>query len=181
MKGTSLILFTALIFAFTKGYSNQDMSAKPTWYTFIFTSGDTVILKNPTDEALAIINSDISSHKRILTEAQLLFTKSQKIVFKYEQAKLVSISIIANNKETAMPKNTIGRIKEVYFQTLSIVWDGSDKNAFNANFFYIQFHIGPEKSFGKYPYVQLKFLDHKYVKSTLWSQANESSLRFRDL
>jgi hypothetical protein len=55
------------------------------------------------------------------------------------------------------------------------LWNGNDEKAFSANYFYIQFDIGTEKSFNKYPYLQLFFTNETFKRAEIWRQISENS------
>ncbi|MDB5226661.1 MAG: hypothetical protein JWN78_854 [Bacteroidota bacterium] len=161
--------------------AHQDKMERPQYFTFIYKNGDTTSLRNPSDSLLRAINADIESHKKNITEAQLVFRTTEKIVFKYESYKVSTIRMVVNNKEYMIEKNRTNKIPQIFYQSVGVMWDGVEKNAFKSSFFYIQFHTGPEKFFHTYPFVQLKFLDHQLIKSILWKQVNEDYMTYTEL
>ena len=181
MKQILIILTSILTLATTNIYAHKDRIERPIEYIFIFQNNDTFTIKSQNDSLLQSINLDIVNHKRELVETQLSFETGEKIIFKYENSKMTSIRIERDNTKIFVPKETIEKITEVHFLTISLLWDGDYKKAFEASYFYIQFDMGTEKSYDKYPYVQLSFLDNEFSKSIIWRQINENSKQWKEL
>jgi uncharacterized protein YxeA len=181
MKQILIILTSILTFATSNIYAHKERIERPTEYIFIFQNNDTIIVKSQNDSLLQSINLDIVNHRRELKETKLRFETGDEIMFEYKNAKVTSIRIENDNTKIVVPKETIEKITEVHFLTVSLLWDGNYEKAFEASYFYIQFDMGTEKSYDKYPYVQLSFSDNEFSKSIIWRQINENSKQWKKL
>jgi hypothetical protein len=181
MKAVSFILMTVALFAAGHSFAHTDKIEKPIHFYFTFSNGNTLNMDTPSDSALQSISNDISSQRKTLKEAQVIFRNGEKVIFRYNQMKISEIIVNANNKQTVIPKRTIQQIPDVQFQTIGVLWDGAEKKPFSSGFYYIRFHIGAEKPFGSYPYVEFKFLDQNYTKALLWKQISQGQLQFASI
>jgi hypothetical protein len=127
-----------------------------------------------------VYNDDIVNEKRKLINAELLFSTGEILTFKNNGAKWTDINISYNKKVISIPESTIEKISKIHFMTIALLWDGRDKKAFNANYFYIRFNIGTEKSFNKYPYLELFFSNQIFDKTNIIRQISENSAQWAD-
>lgn len=180
MRYKQLLGTFVLLFSLSFVYAHKDRIEKPKIYRFIFQGNDTINLSNPNDSLLKVYCDQIINHKKYLIEVQLTFNTKEKLNFNYKNNKLETIRIFNKDVVFIVPKETINKISEINFQTLAFLWDGNYKSAFEANYFYIQFDIGTEKSFDKLPYVQLFFSGKKFSKSIIWRQISENTKQWED-
>ena len=115
-----------------------------------------------------------------MKHSELLFSTGEKLVFKKNKSNWIEIKISDNNKTIIIPRSVIEKISDIHLSTVSLVWNGAYKNAFSANYFYIQFNIDKKTSFGQYPYLQLNFSGKKYLKTIIWRQISENSKQWKD-
>lgn len=181
MRQIELIILTILIFATSNVFAHKDRIERPTRIQFVFDNQDTVNLTDKDDSEIKSYSQEIVDGKRKLTMAQLTFDTGETATFEYENSRLSRIKIASDKKNTTVPKETIEKIKEIHFQTIVLLWDGRDKKAFSASYYYIQFDIGTVKSYNDYPYVQLFFKKQIFSKAIIWTPISERSKQCTDL
>lgn len=180
MRKTKTILILIFAFNFLVAFGHKDRIERPTTYLFVFLNQDTIKLSNPSDSVLKVYSNDIVNGKRKLQSAGLLFATGETMTFKNDGKNWTEIKIADGKKVIPVPDTTIKKIMEIHFATIALLWDGKDKRALSANYFYIRFDIGTEKSFGKYPYLQLSFFEKIYMKAIVWRQVSENSKQWTD-
>ena len=156
-------------------FAHKDRIERPNAYQFVFQNQDTIRLENPSDSVLKAYSQDIINSKRKLVSAKLLFATGETMTFKYDGKKWTEIKITDGKKVINIPDTTIVKISEIHFSTIALLWNGNVKQAFSASYFYIRFDIGVEKTFDKYPELNLSFSGQQFSKSIIWRQISENS------
>lgn len=169
-----------LIFALTSSFVHKDRIEKPKTYRFVFLDHETITLDNPSDSILTSYSNDIVNRKRKLVRAELFFKTGETLFFETDGDKWTAIKISDAKKQFTVPGETIAKIPEIHFVTVALLWDGLGERAFNASYFYIRFDIGIEKSFNKYPELNLSFSGKRFSKPTIWRQTSNSSRQWSD-
>lgn len=154
-------------------FANKDRIERPKAYCFVFQNHDTVQLDNSANSILNAYNDDIVNGKRKLVKAILSFKTGETITFCNDGNKWTNIKISDGKMEICIPDTTIEKISEIHFATVALLWEGSDKQAFSAGYFYIRFEIGTEKKFNQYPELNLIFRENKFSNSTIWRQISK--------
>jgi hypothetical protein len=172
MKTILTVIFALHIFV---AFAYKDRIERPKSYQFVFQNNDTIRLDNPSDSLLKAYNNDIVTGKKKLKIAELFFATGETITLMNDGKKWTEIKITDGKKEVSVPYLTIDKIPEIHIATIALLWDGNDKQAFNASYFHIQFDIGTEISYDKLPYLQLSFSDKKFKKVIVWRQISENS------
>ena len=173
---------STLIFAlnFFVAFAHQDRIERPTTYQFVFQNQDTIKLNSPSDSVLKSFSDDIVNGKRKLESAELLFATGETITFKNDRKNWTEIKIADGKKVITIPDTTIKKISEIHFATIALLWDGNDKQAFSASYFYVRFGIGTSKNFNKYPELNLSFSGQKFSKAIVWRQISDNSKQWKD-
>ena len=168
------LLFT-FVFVLTSAFVHKDRIEKPKTYSFVFLEGEPITLDNPNDSILTTYSNDIVNRKRKLVRAELKFNTGEALSFECEGDRWTTVKISHGNREFIIPSETIAKIPEIHFATVALLWDGLDERAFSASYFYIRFEIGTEKSFEKYPELNLMFSERRFSKPLIWRQISENS------
>ncbi len=180
MKKNKIILTLIFVLNFFVAFTHKDRIERPKNYQFVFQNQDTIKLSNPSDSLLKSYSDDIVNGKRQLKSAELLFSTSEKMTFTNDGKNWTEITIADGKKMISIPDTTIIKISEIHFETVALLWNGNDKQAFSASYFYIRFDIGKEKAFDKYPELILSFSGLKFFKSIIWRQISENSKQRTD-
>jgi hypothetical protein len=180
MKKIRIILTFLLALNFSGVFAHRDRIERPITYRFVFQNQNLIVLSNPSDSVLKVYSNDIENGKRKLISAELLFSTGEILTFKNDGAKWTEISISYDKKVINIPNRIIEKISEIHFMTIALLWDGIDKNAFDASYFYIRFDIGTKKSFNKYPYLELFFRSKTFNGAKITRQINENSTQWAD-
>lgn len=170
-----MMLFVATLSA--HGYQIE----KPIEYKFVFENQDTLILNSRDIHSLDFINTEILKRNKELAIAVFYFDTGEQLVFKYNDSKLDEIRILDRNRSLHVPEETIDKLPNIHFHSISLIWDEHFKKAFDSKYFTIQFNVGKAQSFGKYYYVQLNFSDLRFDKATIWRQIDEHKKQWRAL
>ena len=175
-------IMLTLIFAinFLVAFAHRDRFERPITYQFVFQNHKPITLDNPSDSVLKVYSDDIVSGERKLVSAELVFSTGEILTLKNDGVKWTEIKISYGKKVISVPNTTIEKIPKIHFMTIALLWDGRDKNAFGASYFYIQFDIGTEKSFKKYPYLELFFRNETFYETKIWRQISENSKQWTD-
>jgi hypothetical protein len=168
------------ISSFTIGFAYADGYEKPKYYKFIYQNGDSIILNAPNDSLLKLISDEIINRKMILNEAFMIFESGEKIIFDYDNNLLITIKMVDLRNEANVPKETIDKIPEIHFETVTLFWIGTVPKAFDAGYFNIQFDIGKVKYFNQYPYLEMVFANKKYARTVIWKQNSENTKQWSD-
>ena len=168
-----------LIFAWTSVSAHKDRIEKPKTYKLTFLDGQTITLNNDNSN-LTTYCKDIVEGKRKLIKAELTFATGETLTFESDGDKWTKIQIADKKKEIIIPDSTLKKIPVVHFQTIALLWDGSDEKAFSASYSYVRFDIGHEKSFNEYPELHLSFSDKEFAKSEVWQKTSENSKQRAD-
>ena len=72
------------------------------------------------------------------------------------------------------------KIPKINFETIALLWNGNYKNSFTANYFYLQFDIGSEKTFDKLPYLKLIFADNEFSNAEIYRQTDWNTTQIED-
>jgi len=165
----------------SNSYANKDRIERPRIYIFIFENGDTIRLNSSDYTKLKAYNSGIILHKKKLIKAELEFETGEILTFESDRNNNWTHIKLSNKKnELEFPKSTLKKISEIHFSSVALLWNGSDKDAFSAEYSCIQFDITAEKSFDKFPYLQLRFADKKFTNALIWRQTSQNSTQGDD-
>jgi hypothetical protein len=148
--------FLILLFAVSCRFADKDRIEYSQTCKFIFhdkksieiLGTDTLLFKN----TISKIN-----YEKDLKSVVLAFQTGERVVFEINQSKLTSIKIAYKNRIVSVPDSIVDKISNVQYNTVSLLWHGGYKRAFNAKYYYIRFNFGLVKSFGEYPYIELFF------------------------
>jgi hypothetical protein len=180
MRKIKTILTLLFALNFFVAFAHKDRIERPKTYQFIFQNKDTIRLDNPNDSILKAYSDDIVYGKRKLVNAELFFATGETMTFKNDGKKWTEMIITDGKKVISIPDTTIEKISEIHFATIALLWNGDDKQAFGASYFYIRFDIGTGKYFSKYPELSLSFSGQKFSKAIVWRQITENSEQWKD-
>jgi hypothetical protein len=76
-----------------------------------------------------------------------------------------------------VPKGECTKLRDVRFETVSLLWNGSHESAAKAKYFYLTFDMGAEqaRAFGELPSVHLMFRDGKFAETTVTKKTAEDT------
>ena len=172
VKNMSTILaLVAILYSF----EHKDRISLPKSFVFVFKNKVTIQLSTTDKNLIGKYSSDIVNKKVDLTFAEIIFDYGEKAIFKKTAEKWTSISLADGKEIVSVPATTLDKIPEIHFESIGLLWDGTYKKAFSASYFYLQFDIGNEKSFNKYPQLELLFADKKFKKANLTRQIDKNT------
>jgi hypothetical protein len=180
MRKIKAILTLIFVLYFLDAFAHKDRIERPTTYQFVFQNQDTIKLSNPSNSLLKSYSDSIVNGKRKLQSAKLSFATGETLTLKNDGKNWTEIKIADGKKVITIPDSIIKKISKIHFATIALLWDGNDKQAFSASYFYLQFDIGTLKAFNKYPYLQLSFSEKTFRKAIIWRQISENSKQWTD-
>jgi hypothetical protein len=99
----------------------------------------------------------------------IAFTNGESATFLVAGDKVTAVTLrIGDSKTYTVPTNVCVKLREIRFETVKLLWNGSYKTAEDANYFYLAFSMGPLR-FGRYPdepRVELFFQEGKFVRAS---------------
>ncbi len=98
----------------------------------------------------------------------LTFGTEGKASFEFTNGRVRAIRLHIGQATYAVPTNICSRLREIRFDTARLCWNGSYKSAAEADYFYLQFNMGPPRLGPPpdIPPVELKFRNGKFQKAT---------------
>ena len=98
----------------------------------------------------------------------LTFGTEGKATFEVTNSRLLTITLQIGQASYSVPTNVCTRLRDIRFDTVRLCWNGSYKSAGEADYFYLQFNMGPPRLGPPpdVPPVELKFRNGKFQKAT---------------
>jgi hypothetical protein len=111
---------------------------------------------------------------RALTVA---FKTGETATFALSDGKIVAVTLHVGDSDSSVPKGECAKLRDVRFETVSLLWNGSHESAAKANYFYLTFDMGAEqaRAFGELPSVHLMFRDGKFAEATVTKKTAEDT------
>ena len=159
--------------------AHQDRIEKPRSWVFYFENGEQLTIGN--DQELLIKTTEQIVRGKALKKVQINFGTGESLHFAYENGQLIGITTQYENTVLKVPEEVIGKLTRVHFSSVSLLWDGRDKKAFTASYFYFSFDMGTEKHFGKFIEVGLVFEDQQFLKASTKTPISENSIQLGEL
>ena len=90
---------------------------------------------------------------------------------------------IVGDIDFSVPNGECAKLRDVRFETVSLIWNGSHETAAKANYFGLEFDMGADgtRAFGELPRVHLRFRDRKFAKAMVTRKTGEGSWQDSDL
>jgi hypothetical protein len=154
---------------------HKDRISRPKTFIFILKNMDTVKIDGADKDKISKYSAEIIDKKVDLISSEIIFQGGERAVFKRISDKWTNISLIDGKKRVTVPDMTLNKIPEIHFETVTLLWNGTYKNPFSADYFYLRFDIGKEKAFNEYPQLELFFADSKYTRGNLTRPIDENT------
>ncbi len=74
------------------------------------------------------------------------FKTGETATFALSDGKIVAVALHVGDSDYSVPKGECAKLRDVRFETVSLVWNGSHESAAKANYFYLTFDMGPEQA-----------------------------------
>lgn len=130
------------------------------------------MLFSPVPASLA--HKDRIESPRTLTVA---FKTGETATFALSGGKVVAVTLHVGDTDHSVPKGECAKLRDVRFETVSLLWNGSHASAAKANYFGLTFDMGAERAraFGELPSVHLTFRDGKFAEATVTKKTAENT------
>ncbi|WP_284652405.1 hypothetical protein [Flavobacterium terrisoli] len=175
MKHLKIII--ALIFALNCNsiYAHKDRIERPKIYVLYFAK-ERIEIKNSEKVKLEKYGELIATKKKKLTNADLVFETGEVVSFEFVNYKCQKIEIEYMKRSLFVPKNKVEKITGINLLSVNLLWSGDKPQAFNSEYFYIQFSTGKTE----FPYFQFFFEKNKFSESYIWI-GNENSSKAKKI
>jgi hypothetical protein len=122
--------------------------------------------------ALLLMCTSAFAHKDRIEHARTLsidFRTGEKVVFEITNSMIASLTVHINSSKHTVPPEVCARLRpqEIHFNAVKLLWNGSYKTAAEADYFHIQFMMGPlsTKPYAEFPPVDLHFENGKFSRA----------------
>jgi len=114
----------------------------------------------------AFAHKDRIEHPQTLTVS---FKTGERATFVISNSLVTAITLHIGSTDYAVPAAQCAKLRDIRFESVTLLWNGSDKSAAKADYFYLRFDMGTEsaKAFGELPRVQLMFRAGKFAETTV--------------
>lgn len=92
------------------------------------------------------------------------FKSGERATFVVSNSVVTAITLRIGSADYAVPTAECAKLRDIRFESVSLLWNGSYKSAAKADYFYLRFDMGADsaRAFGELPKVQLMFRDRKF-------------------
>ncbi len=116
---------------------------------------------------LVLTASPVFAHKDRIEPARTLtigFKTKETATFTVANGAVIALTLHVGKADYAVPQAECAKLRDIHFETIALLWNGSYKSAAGANYFYLRFQMGTEeaKTFDELPTVEVMFLDKKF-------------------
>ncbi len=93
---------------------------------------------------------------------------------------IASVTLHVGAADYTVPQGVCAKLRDIRFETVSLLWNGSFECASKADYFYLRFDMGSERarSFGELPRVQLRFRDAKFADATVMKKSAKDTWQY---
>jgi hypothetical protein len=169
MEKIKILLLLLLVLISAPMEAHQDYLERPLRYSFILTNGQVVHFEDAEDPRFLAFEQSVLLGKLTLAQAEVAFAGNRTMLVRFTAGACSEISISSEIGIMKVPLEVAQRMEHIHFST--IVWLSSSKKlAAAGKDFYLQFSLGRETTFGKYPYLQLHFKKRKFENAYVWRQ-----------
>jgi hypothetical protein len=130
--------------------------------------------------AILLTATSASAHKdRFETPRTLTvdFKTGERVAFSISDASVSAIALRIGTADFSVPEKECAKLRDIRFDTVSLVWNGSFASAAKADYFSLEFEMGKEnaRAFGELPRVRLMFRDGKFTGSAVTKKIGQDS------
>ena len=111
------------------------------------------------------------------------FRTGETVAFAISDRQVRSVTLAIGTTDYPVPPSLCEKLRDIRFETVSFLWNGSFTSAAKADYFYLRFDMGGESSqtFGELPQVELTFREGKFAKGSVRRKIAENAWREVDL
>ena len=129
---------------------------------------------------LLLLATSVFAHQDRIEHAQTLtvsFKTGERATFIISNSVLTAITLHIGSVDYAVPAAECTKLRDVRFESVALLWNGSYKSAAEADYFYLRFDMGAEsaRAFGELPRVQLMFHDRKFEKTSVTNKTAQDT------
>ena len=114
----------------------------------------------------AFAHKDRIEHPQSLT---ISFKTGDRATFVISNSVVTAITLHIGYADYAVPATECAKLRDIRFDSVTLLWNGSYKSAAEADYFYLRFDMGAEsaRAFGELPRVQLMYHAGKFEETTV--------------
>ena len=114
----------------------------------------------------AFAHKDRIEHPQALT---ISFKTGDRVTFATSNSVVTAITLHVGSVDYAVPAAECAKFRDIRFDSVTLLWNGSYKSAAEADYFYLRFDMGTEsvRAFGELPRVQVMYRAGKFEETTV--------------
>ena len=121
---------------------------------------------------LLLLATSAFAHRDRIEHPQTLavsFKTGDRATFVISNSVVTAITLHIGSSDYAVPAAECAKFRDIRFESVTLLWNGSYKSAAEADYFYLRFDMGTEsaRAFGELPRVQLMFRAGKFDETTV--------------
>ncbi len=124
----------------------------------------------------AFAHKDRIEHPQSLT---ISFKTGDRATFVISNSVVTAITLHIGSADYAVPAAECAKLRDIRFDTVTLLWNGSYKSAAEADYFYLRFDMGTQsaRAFGELPRVQLMYRAGKFAETTVTKKTAQDTSR----
>ena len=128
----------------------------------------------------AFAHRDRIEHPQALA---IIFEPGDRATFVITNSVVTNITLHIGSKDYAIPAAECAKLRDIQFESVALLWNGSYKSAAEADYFYLRFDMGTEsaKAFGELPRVELVFKGRKFEEATIKKKTASDTWQYSKL
>jgi hypothetical protein len=128
----------------------------------------------------AFAHKDRIEHPQALTVS---FKTGERATFVISNSAVTAITLRIGSADYAVPAAECAKFRDIRFESVAFLWNGSFTSAAEADYFYLRFDMGTEgeRAFGELPRVQLMFRGRKFEATTVTKKTAQDTWQYSKL
>jgi hypothetical protein len=119
-----------------------------------------------------LLATSVFAHQDRIEQPQTLavsFKTGEQATFVISNSVVTAITLHIGSTDYPVPAAECAKLRDIRFESVTLLWDGSYKSAVEADYVYLRFEMGTEsaRAFGELPQVQLMFRGRKFEETTI--------------
>jgi hypothetical protein len=127
-----------------------------------------------------LLTTSAFAHKDRIEQPRSLtinFETGDRATFVVSNSVITAINLHIGSTDYAIPANECAKFRDIRFDSVRLLWNGSFKSAAEADYFYLRFDMGTERAraFGDLPRVQLMYRAGKFEGATITKKTAQNT------
>ena len=92
---------------------------------------------------------------RKFQKAEVIFSTGEIAKFRGDGVSWMEITLHDGNQTLEVPSKIIGKLREIHFDDMFLLWSGEKETAFKSEYLSLVFASGKQRIYGQYPKIEL--------------------------